>query len=209
MNLITVIRKLTDVYAKNPNSYIGRTLLLLTEQLDQIEAEANKVEQWRNIDIAEGTTLDEFGAERGQSRGQATDEVMRALVKTKIAQNNSDGTVPFLISFISLLLKIHPSEVIITSLAKDGKSATLHVNVPADSVVPTGLSLRQFGQLLNVVAASGVRVEALFEGTFAFSDDYNESQFDDEKGFADDAQTIGGTMGHIYDPTEDINLPIS
>lgn len=208
MNLITVIRKLTDVYAKNPNSYVGRTLLLLTEQLNQIEAEANKVEQWRNIDIAEGTTLDEVGAERGQSRGQVTDEVMRALIKTKIAQNNSDGTVPFIINFISLLLKIPTSEVIITSLAEVGKSATLHVNVPADSVVPTGLSLRQFGQLLNAVAASGVRVEALFEGTFAFSDDYNESQFDDEKGFADDAQTIGGTLGAVYDPTDDISLPI-
>ena len=208
MNAITVIRKLTDVYAKNPNSYIGRTLLILTEQLDQIEQQGIKVEQWRNIDVAEGTTLDEFGAERGQSRGQVNDEVMRALVKTKIAQNNSDGTVPFLISFITLLLKIPASEVIITSLADVGKSATLHVNVPADSVVPTGLSLKQFGQLLNVIAASGVRVEALFEGTFSFSDDYNESQFDDEKGFADDAQTIGGTLGAVYDPTDDISLPI-
>lgn len=208
MNVITLIRKLTDVYNKNPNSYIGKTLQILNEQLTRIEIEANKVEQWRNIDVAEGTTLDSIGIARGQARGRVSDEVLRSLIKTKIAQNSSDGTIPFLVSFISLLLKVPPSEVIITNLDSVGKSATLHVNVPADCIIPTGLSLKQFGQLLNAVAASGIKVEALFEGTFQFSEDYNESQFDNATGFADDAQTIGGTMGYVYDPLEEFDLPI-
>lgn len=208
MNLLTVIRRLTDVYNKNPNSNIGKALLLLTEQMNRIEAEAEKVELWRSIDNAEGTTLDYIGLERGQARGQASDTVMRALIKTRIAQNNSDGTVPFLKNFISLLLKIPLSQIVITSLADTGKSATLHVNVPGNSIAPTGLSLKQLGQILNAVAASGVKIETLAAGTFSFSDSYTESNYNHPHGFSDDEMTVGGTLGQVYDPAIDIVLPI-
>lgn len=208
MNQLELVRKLSDFFNKNPNSNIGKILLILSEQLEKIRTEAEKVERWRNIDDAEGTTLDLMGAPIGQYRGQANDEIMRALIKTKIAQNNSDGTIPYLIEFLSLLLKIPVSEVVITGLWKEGRSATIHVSVPADSINATGLSLRQFGQLVNAIVTGGILAEVLFEGTFAFSDDYYESQFDNEKGFADDAQTIGGTMGYVYDPTDDVELPI-
>lgn len=208
MKQLELLRKLTDVFAKNPNSYMGKFYLIVSEQLTKLTNEAEKVENWRDVDQAEGTTLDAIGASRGQQRGRASDEVMRALIKTKIAQNNSDGTIEMLIEFLSLALKIPKSQVIITSLWTEGTHATIHVNVPAAAINKTGLSLAQFGQLINVIVASGIRAEVLFEGTFAFSDDYNESQFDNNTGFADDAQTIGGTMGYVYDPSEDVELPI-
>lgn len=411
MNQIELIRKLTDVFNKNPNSKIGKFLQIVSEQLTQVQTEAERIERWRDIDQAEGTTLDEIGAPKGQQRGKANDEVMRALIKTRIAQNNSDGTIDTLVQFLSTLLKLPASEIGITSMWEEGfhlaplnldfkgkvsgstvenphvskgmsnnslaipsvftserdtsayanistlngishtlptatngaiaqqlfsfnliaaterkygripgvtvaekvawlkanverlsaswygfgssvggnkatlsswlstawsgstshalasvnplkintaisridatgflhylansdpsngtipsvintdyinlemtfkkdadilgvanrKYANIHVNVPAGAINATGLTLKQFGQLVNVVAASGIKAHVLFEGTFSFSSDYYESEFDDNAGFANDAQTIGGTMGYIYDPAIDVELPI-
>lgn len=208
MNQIELIRKLTDVFNKNPNSKLGKFLLIVSEQLTAIENAAIKVEKWRDIDQAEGTTLDAIGTPKGQQRGQANDEIMRALIKTRIAQNNSDGVIETIVTFLSMLLKVPASDVIITGLWSEGRSANIHVNVPAGAINATGLSLVQFGRLVNVVAASGIKAHVLFEGTFSFSSDYYESEFDENAGFADDAQTIGGTFGYVYDPVDDVEFPI-
>lgn len=208
MNQLELIRKLTDVFNKNPNSKISKFLLIVSEQIEKVQNEAVRIENWRDIDQAEGTTLDAIGAPRGQQRGKATDELMRALIKTRIAQNNSNGVIETIIQFLSMLLKIPRSEVVITGLWSEGKSANIHVNVPAGAINATGLSFVQFGRLVNVIAASGIKAHVLLEGTFSFSMDYYESEFDDNAGFADDAQTIGGTFGYIYDPLDDVELPI-
>lgn len=90
----------------------------------------------------------------------------------------------------------------------DYKSATIHVNVPTDAIGKTGLSLMQFGQLVNSITAAGVGAEVLFEGTFSFSDSVEESNYNDEHGFSDIGQTIGGTLGYTYDPSDNKPLPI-
>lgn len=91
---------------------------------------------------------------------------------------------------------------------EERKNAVLQVNVPIDKISGTGLTYAQFGGVIRSVAVSGIKVQTMYEGSFSFSDDYETPQMDNKKGFADDAQTIGGTLGYFYDTEYETNLPI-
>lgn len=202
------INRLSDNYNKDPGGNVHKLMQLTTKAIQENEDGYFAIMNWRDVDQAEGKVLDRIGGNLEQDRGQLPDETYRVLIKAKAKRSLSDGSIDTLIDFLSFILQIPTTEVLIKELWPEGKHAALHVNVPAGAINKTGLSFAQFGRLINMVVVAGVRAEALFEGTFSFSSDYYNSEVDDEKGFADDAQTIGGTFGYIYDPVEDIELPI-
>lgn len=180
---------------------------LTAHHIQENEDTLFRIADWRDIDQAEGHVLDRIGSNVNQQRGQLPDEVYRVLIKSKIKRSLSDGSINTLIDFLSFILQINTREVNINELWESGKPAALHINVPGGAINQTGLSLKQFGRLINLVVAAGVRAEVLFAGTFSFSSDYRESEMSPH-GFADDDLTTGGTLGYIYDPSEDIDLPI-
>jgi hypothetical protein len=202
------IDRLTGFYNKKTGSNVNKLMQLTTRHIQENEDAYKKISDWRDIDQAKGKVLDSIGANVKQERGRLADETYRVLIKAKIKRGLSNGSIDTLIDFLSFILQIRPTEVEIKELWPEGKPAALYINVPADSVTKTGLTLNQFGRLMNEVVVAGVRVEALFEGTFAFSSNYTASEIDPNAGFADDAGTVGGTLGHAYDPTNDIDLPI-
>lgn len=91
--------------------------------------------------------------------------------------------------------------------AELGKTATLDITAPAGPINRTGLTVRQFGTLINLVIAGGVRAEANFEGTFRFSNQAGVVE-STENGFAPVDQSSGGTLGGVYNPDTDYELPI-
>jgi hypothetical protein len=203
-----LLERLTDAVNKKPGSNVEKLMSLVAHHIQENEDTLTQIGEWRDIDTAQGAVLDRIGRNVQQERGQASDEVYRILIKSKIMRNLSDGSINTLIEFLSFILQIDKTQIQIREQWQEGLPANIHVNVPSDAIMPTGLTLTQFGRLVNLVVAIGVKANVLFEGTFSFSADYNNSELENPNGFADDAGTTGGTLGHAYDPNEDIELPL-
>lgn len=203
-NLTPVLEKfvdrLTDNYNKNPDSNVMKLAKLTTDYIQGNQDTYDKIAEWRDIDQAEGAALDLLGADVAQYRGQAQDDVYRIMIKSKIKRNLSDGSINTIIDFMSFLLRIDASEVHIT----EEYPAALHIEVPADAAFKTGLTLNQFGTLVDMVVAGGVRTGVLFKGSFFFAEGPGVFSPD---GFSNIEQTNGGTLGKVYDPANDYELP--
>ena len=200
------IDRLTDNYNKNVGSNVYKLMQLTTKQLQDNENDLNTISNWRDIDQAQGKVLDELGKNVRQNRGQATDDVYRVMIKSKIKRNLSNGSINTLIDFLSFILQVEKSTIKITELWGSGQPATLQIDCPNDAVNATGLSRIQFGTLVNLVVVAGVKANLLFAGTFGFASVYDTSETD-SLGFADDAGTTGGTLGDSFDPAIDYELP--
>lgn len=205
-----LVDRLTDNYNKNVDSNVNKLMQVAALSIQENEDVLTQIQEWRDIDKAEGTTLDRIGNNIQQNRGKAPDSLYRVLIKSKIRRNLSDGSINTLIDFLSIILQVDKTEVKITELWQEGKSAVIHVDVPSGSINTTGLSIGQFGTLLNLVVAAGVRAEVLMEGTFQFSSQSATSETDATgvSGFADMGQTRGGQLGAAYSPSSDYALPI-
>ncbi|QIQ61224.1 I-like baseplate protein [Bacillus phage vB_BcM_Sam46] len=200
------IDRLTDNYDKSPNSNVYKLMQLATSILQEQENTLTKIGNWRDVDQAEGTTLDMLGANVRQYRGAASDEAYRILIKSKIKRNLSNGSINTLIDFLSFILQIPREQVKIRELWDAGQHATIKVEFPMDSLSATGLTGTQFGVLVNNVTAAGIKAEVLFSGTFSFSEDYNNPTISAE-GFQGTGYE-GGTLGDSFDPADQIPLPI-
>lgn len=212
-----MIRRLTEAYSSDPDSNLGKLLSIAAGELEDMRGAIETTRLYRDIDQAEGVSLDRIGLNVQQYRGQATDPIYRVLIKSKIARNLSDGSVNTLIRVLATTLAIEPHQVRIIELWPV-EPAAIQVDVPASSLLSIGFSLTQFGRWVNRLVAAGVRAAVLLEGTFSFSSiaapTYpGEAEYDDEAGFNDldefgEPFDIGGALGTTYDPAEDPDLPV-
>lgn len=205
-----MIRKLTDVFSKNIDSNVGKLILLFSEKIEEAENTFYKIESWRDINQAEGATLDLMGKDRSQQRGQVTDEIMRILIKARIARNSSDGTINSIIEALSLSLNASPYTIKIKALWNEGKPATLMIeDIPLTALNRAGMSITQFGAIAQEVTAAGVRITSVnLTGTFALSSKANELETSLEFGLAPLDQSTGGILGAAFDPNQNIELPL-
>jgi hypothetical protein len=90
-------------------------------------------------------------------------------------------------------------------------NAAIYVEAPIGPISQTGLSVKQFGTLLNMVTAAGVRADVLFEGTFELGEvpaSGDNGVIDPSAGLAPADQSTGGTLGSAYNPDTDFELPL-
>lgn len=205
-----LIRKLTDVYVKNPMSNVGKLFVIMTDQIQEVRDTLEQIEEWRDIDKAQGTTLDLLGENVGQTRGLATDEIMRILIRARVARNLSDGTFNGIISALAVTLNTTPDKIRIKELYDDiddpEPAAIAITGLPLDVLNKSGLSATQFGLITQRVLPGGVRVAVIeLAGTFSFAS--GSTVETSVEGFADIAGTTGGTLSGLLvnDTTE---LPI-
>jgi hypothetical protein len=212
--MITVqdmLRRLTDVFRKDPESNIGKLMAILADQLAKLEQTVQRVEEWRDIDKAEGTTLDRIGENVAQHRGATTDEIYRILIKSKIARNLSKGDINTIITVLSTALDTDPSEIKIEELYADPiapePAAISLIALPLDRINAVGMDPRQFAAIVQKTVAAGVRVGVIeLTGTFEYGAIGDPS--DPNAGFADLDQTMGGTLGAAYSPGLVPDLPL-
>lgn len=207
-----MFRRLTDTYTKKEDSNIGKVLLLLSEQIDDLNESFFAIENYRDLNQATGSTLDLIGKAIGQPRGKATDEVYRILLRARIARNASDGTTDKIINALALALNTDPSDIRISELTDGGvyEPATVGlVNLPIEALLGAGMTATQFGILLQRVVAAGVRVASVdLTGSFQLSENAASSSIDNDKGLANLDQTTGGTLSGSFSPEDEVELPI-
>lgn len=206
-----VMKLLPDVVAKEGSVY-SKLVQVWLKEMNVISETIQQISLWKSIEEAEGTTLDEIGHNLGQSRGQATDEVYRLLLRSKLARMNASGNLDSVIEVLALALQADYHEFRITEQYDDPKQpepAAIHVKeVPYSKLNEVGLSPAQFMSLVENVIAAGVRVgEVELTGTFALSSQMDQVETS-EHGLADDDMLGGGTLGDLYVPGDDYELPL-
>jgi hypothetical protein len=197
-NVLDMLRRLTDNYNKNPQSTIGKLLSILNEQINDLLQTLDTMEQWRDIDLAQGTTLDGIGNNVAQPRGAASDRVYRILIKTKIARNLSRGDMNTVIRVIALAVNAEYSEIEIqekfTDPLEPEPAAISLLRLPLSRISDSEIDLRQFARIIQRTVAAGVRVDAVeLQGTFSFASG-DGIELDATVGFADIDQTTGGAL---------------
>lgn len=196
----------TSNYDKRPESNVSKVISIISDELTELKDLYNKIEEYNDVDKAEGVALDTIGANIGQYRGEVRDEVYRALIKTKILRNRSDGTLNDMVKVLAIALDIDPAEII---MREDEQSALPNINVltvPIDALNRTGLTASQLGQLVNSMVVAGVKLEGIvYGGTFEYMD---ELENDVSLGYSDVNMNNGGTLGDVYAPSDEDRFPI-
>lgn len=208
---IDLLRLLPDTFTKEVPSNIHEIIKIACQIDSDIKATLNKTVTWRNIEEAKGSTLDMIGKSVGQKRGKVSDEVYRVLIRARIARNSSDGTINSMLNALALSLNTTPDKIRIKALYNEGQPASIMIDgIPIDELNRTGLTANEFGYLAQTIAAAGVKVTSIdLSGTFQLSSQPGTLENSLDFGLAPLDQSTGGTLGAVFDPNSQGDLPIN
>lgn len=201
MRITDYINALPDVFRKDSQSN-NYKLLLLDERLvsglrDDIEA----VQETMDISKATGETLDLYGSIYGQPRGSMTDDQYRVIVMQRAARNRAGGDYNSTVEALANALGVSVTEFKLVEI--DSPRQVEVTNLPFSALLEAGLTGEQTFQIIEALLPAGVPLAPLdLAGTFEFSDSADD--YDEEKGFGDIEQTIGGYFGLLESGTIDI-----
>lgn len=190
------VKNLPDAYLKTPDSNNAKLLSIEKEAVDLLRAETRAIYDSLDLEQATGATLDLYGEMLGQDRGAATDEQYRALLKSRIIRNLSGADHDSIVNAICITFGCDPEEIMLEET--DGECAVVLSGIPYDAINKINIDMTTAVQIVKMLIPAGVGFDALaFAGTFEFGG--TEMVYDEEKGFGNVEQTIGGTLGLVPD----------
>ncbi|HFJ9472620.1 TPA: DUF2612 domain-containing protein [Bacillus paranthracis] len=184
-----LIKRITDNYRRDDNSNVSKMMKLAAHHIQENEDLLNKIHDWRDIDQAEGVTLDYLGRNIGQDRMGFDDDTFRGLIKARIIRNNSDGTIPTILRFLSFILGVEKQHIRIKEKWKSGEPVGLHIEIDMEFVLNLGIDIEDFGYIVNELVVGGVHADIYFAGSFMFSDLEDQIQEDEKRGFGQPVST--------------------
>jgi len=206
-----IVNRFADYFNKHPNSNISKLMRIFSDELLELNTTTQRVSDWRDIESAEGVTLDDAGTNINQPRGVATDEVYRILLKSKIARNLSDGSINTIIQVLATALSVPTTQIKIQEKWNDElepePAAIKLIELPLAKINEAGLDPTNFVRIVQKTVAAGVKV-GIIELTGTFELGTTTIVVDDLKGFGNIEGTIGGYFGAVYTPSTDQELPI-
>ena len=183
---------LPDAFAKNKDSNNYKLLQIEKHIYDKINGMLQSVFNILDIDNATGAVLDAYGERLNVKRTTDNDKLYLIWLKTRIAQNLSDGSRNSVASALAYVLST-TSDRIRLEVDEETRSVKI-VDIPLDVLDEAGCTPEQIKQVVESMLSTGVYVQsAEFTGTFEFGE--GENEYDAAKGFADDNGTIGGYFG--------------
>ena len=187
------IYNLPDSYDKRAESNNSKILRLNKSTTDIIDNATDSVFGALNLNNASGRALDDIWSGRlNLERGSLTDEQYKIRLRTKMMQNIANGSFPDLIEALAYALQCEKSDIHIVE--SDEPNKVIVKNIPLALLLQADFTTDQVLALINSLLSVNVSVgEYGFTGTFEFG--ITENEYDEEKGFADISQTIGGYLG--------------
>ncbi len=187
------IYNLPDSYDKRAESNNSKILRLNKSTTDIIDNATDSVFGALNLNNASGRALDDIWSGRlNLERGSLTDEQYKIRLRTKMMQNIANGSFPDLIEALAYALQCEKSDIHIVE--SDEPNKVIVKNIPLALLLQADFTTDQVLALINSLLSVNVSVgEYGFTGTFEFG--FTENEYDEEKGFADISQTIGGYLG--------------
>ncbi|MGR6899538.1 hypothetical protein [Rummeliibacillus sp. BSL5] len=206
-----IISLFTDYFRKNEYLNLYKLISLFSGELERIKGTNSLILEWRDIDKAQGKALDLIGENINQSRGVATDEVYRILLKSKIARNLSDGTINTIINVIAIALSTDKKNIKIVEGWTDEdnpvQASIKLIEMPLEAINRAGLDPANFVKIIQKTVAAGIKVQSIeLNGTFEFGD--TSLAIDNSKGFANIEGDSGGYFGATFNPENQQDLPI-
>lgn len=202
-NRDVLAKNLPDAYRKDPASNNAKILEIEKRTSDTLREAISAINASLDIEQAYGKTLDLYGEVVGQPRGAATDEQYRVLLKNKINRNRAGADHNSIVNALCATFGCNPEDVLLT----EDKPCTVKLEgLPAGKINENGIDVGTAVQIVASLLPVGIYLEAIsFAGTFEFGG--TELVYDENTGFADLEQTIGGDFGLVANnPT--VTLPV-
>lgn len=202
------VSKLPDAFDKRQESNNAKMLALNEGSISVLEQVYKQIEDSLDIFKATGKTLDLYGEAYGQQRGALNDTKYRYLILSKIAVNTSGTDYESVMNNLIQILGCNYEDVKIIEMQDHNEPAIVKmVAMPYEILGRAGFTSRQASQIVKMLLPIGVNlIFDELQGTFEFADTADD--YDKNKGFADDGQTFGGTLGMLVGEDEEYNLPI-
>lgn len=221
------IELLPDAYYKSSDGNNYKLLRLNELAAEAFVSDMEDVDDSTDLSLATGKTLDLLGESVGQLRGKLNDDQYRLLILAKIAKNNCQGDYNSVISLLTQMFNCDKGDIVISD-ANDPLKVTFE-SFPLDILINAGFTGAQAVAIIETVLPVCVKLSDInFQGTFEFGDvvtwgmlenrTYNKLgeltyeeleyyEYNENKGFADDGTTIGGTLG-LSQEADTFDLPI-
>lgn len=187
-----MLKKLPDAYNKDINGNIGKLFNIAAPSMELLAQVFNAIQSWRDIDNAQGSTLDRIGVNLQQPRGSFTDNRYRVLLKSKIQQSISKGDINTIIQVAATMLNVPVTTIQIVPVYPASIYMTFPYGLLSQDIL-NNLSLI-LGFIQNTLAA-GVYLSPQITGTFTFGAAVSWPQLDSTAGFSDINQLTGGYLG--------------
>jgi hypothetical protein len=156
-----MLEMLTSAYARAPESAIGKLMRIVADLLEESFGSLQKVRLWRDIDQAQGTTLDKWGLNCGVAREGLPDDLYRLVIKVKMAAMISGGDLETLFGAISAITGIERGEL----RAYEIFPAKVWLTIPIEKQDSLPVSASLLRRLIKRLLAAGIGY------LFAFEDD--------------------------------------
>lgn len=194
-----LVKMLPDAYKKDNNSNNLKMFKLLDDHIEEIILTQNRIREYHSLELAKGKALDMFGENLGVERKGLSDEVYKVILKAKTIKNQGTGSFNNTTELIAYALNTDIKNI---RLSEDyetgGRSGYITINnLPLTILNNIGMSIQEYEDMLKGVIPIGLGLSVTnLEGTFAFAfGDGTVMETDSNTGFANDEQTIGGTLG--------------
>lgn len=136
-----------------PETKIGKLFAVFAWGLDMIQEQAEKIKAWDNLDNAQGSVLDRYGANFGVKRDGTDDTFYRLLIKIKVMSQLSGGDTDTLVRAASQLFDIQDSQVELAELFP----AKVRIYVNEDDLTPQKMrEAPLISRLMKRLTAAGV-----------------------------------------------------
>jgi len=110
MQIDPSLKVLTPALQRRTDSNNWKLMQLLMVPEAKQRDEMVELSATRDIDMATGKFLDHIGQLVGEHRGQSDDEFYRSMIKARIAQRHTDGTIDDLYNIIAVTLDADPHD---------------------------------------------------------------------------------------------------
>ena len=105
-----LIAQLADHWNKRQDTVLYKLLDVYNQELEKVSDEAQKVEKWRSLKEAKGTTLDLLGQDRKAYRISDDDDTYRFIIFVHILMSHAQGTIPSMVHIMSTALNAEPEK---------------------------------------------------------------------------------------------------
>jgi hypothetical protein len=196
------INKLPDAYYKGQDGNNYKLLNLNELAAQTFSQDTTDVLNSLDLEQATGATLDLYGQLLDQERGSLNDNQYRILLKNKIGENICQGDYNSVLNLLAQIFECNVNDITFEEVSTNKINITkLSLTVLSEA----GFTGEQAIEMVERLLPACVRVnEANIEGTFEFGS--VATDYDENKGFGNVEQSIGGYFGLLV--TNDIDIPL-
>lgn len=228
------VKRLPDAYYKGADSNNYKLLHLNELAVNVFSKDLTDVLNCLDIMQATGKTLDLYGGSVDQKRGVLNDTQYRLMILTKIGKNICQGDYNSVVELLTQMFHCDKGDIILRDSSEPCRVVV--EKLPLEVLINAGFSSEQAITMIELLLPVCVKLsDANFEGTFEFGNIVRSStyenfstftyqkletktysqmeetysqEYDENKGFGNIEQTIGGYFGLILDDTNAFNLPL-